>query len=72
MAKSREDKVETKIPGIKALHRIVNPSCRKRPNQEWITEILRDVENELKILDGNFAIKEGTRFHVAVTSEYER
>ena len=67
-----KDKSETKIPGIRALYRIVNPSCRRRPNQEWIDDIQRDLRKELEALDKNFPIKEDIRFHVVVTSEYPR
>lgn len=62
----------TEIPGIRAFYRIVNPSCRRRPNREWLDDVLRDLSKQLIDLDKSWHIKEGIKFHVVVTSEYPR
>ena len=63
---------ETKIPGIKSLHRFVTKECRKRPEMAWRLEVLEDVEKQLKELHKAWPSDSDVKFHVAVTVEYPK
>ena len=60
---------ETKIPGIKALHKFVTRNCRKRPNMEWLEDIHSAIDTQLVSLDGSWDDDSEVKFHVVVTVE---
>jgi hypothetical protein len=67
--------METRTPGIKAMHRIVTDECRAVEGSvkelAAIAEVLRSVEAQL---DKSFAahpVGKDTRIHVVVTVEYK-
>ena len=61
---------ETKIPGIKALHRFVTKNCRKRPYLAWLKDINGEIENQLLELDAAWDDDSEVKFHVVITVEY--
>ncbi len=62
-------KTETAVPGSCALHMMVTENCRRRPNKEWLQDVLDKVKNELTIMDEGWPEGKGVQFHVAVTCE---
>lgn len=63
---------ETKIPGIKALHKFITKTCRKRPNFEWLEDIHKDIDRQLMDLHNSWPSDSDVKFHVAVTVEYPK
>ncbi len=61
---------ETKIPGIKALHKFVTKNCRKRPNMEWLEDIHTAIDNQLIHLNESWDDDSDVKFHVVVTVEF--
>ncbi len=63
---------ETKIPGIKSLHRIVTKNCRKRAYLAWLKDVNEAVESELLKLDAAWDDDSDVKFNIVITVEYDR
>lgn len=60
---------KTKVPGIKAHHRIITDTCRQNKGPAAIDEALASAREELGILDENWDVGKGVKLHVVVTVE---
>jgi hypothetical protein len=63
---------ETKIPGIAILKNTVSKNCRKRPQEEWINQVIDGMRKQLIDLDKTWEKDSDVKFHAVLTVEYER
>lgn len=57
----------TKVPGLKAKHRIITDGCRSRGKGVAIDEALESLKEEFEILDEIWPEGDDHRFHVVLT-----